>query len=136
MAAPTILVIDDMDAMLKMLKKRLEQWGYRALTAGSGEAGLERALIELPDLILLDVLMPKMKGREVCARLKANPSTRDIPVIFLSSLGLTDHISTGLGLGAEDYIIKPFKAEDLHERIKVCLLRHHRKSEGVWSPCR
>lgn len=128
----TILVIDDMAAILKMLKKRLEQWGYRALTAGSGEEGLELALTESPDLILLDVLMPKMKGREVCARLKANPSTRDIPVIFLSSLGLADHVTTGLGLGADDYIIKPFKAEDLHERITVCLLRHHREQAGIW----
>ncbi len=129
---PTVLVIDDMAAILKMLKKRLEQWDYRALTAGSGEEGLELALTEAPDLILLDVLMPKMKGREVCARLKANPSTRDIPVIFLSSLGLTDHVMTGLGLGADDYVIKPFKPDDLRERIKVCLLRRHQDERGVW----
>ncbi|MBI3322847.1 MAG: response regulator, partial [Candidatus Omnitrophica bacterium] len=72
----------------------------------------------------LDILMPKMKGREVCARLKADPATAGIPVIFLTALGLPDHIKAGLDLGAEDYIVKPFKAADLKERINVCLLRH------------
>ncbi len=129
--SPTVLVIDDMSAILKMLKKRLEHWGYRALTAGSGEEGLELALTEVPDLILLDVLMPRMKGREVCARLKANPSTRDIPVIFLSSLGLAEHVTTGLGLGADDYVIKPFKPDDLRERMRVCLLRHSQHGYGA-----
>jgi len=122
----TILVIDDMSDLLKMLRKQLEHWGYRALTASSGEEGLSLADTEQPDLILLDVLMPKMKGREVCARLKANPTTRDIPVIFLTALGMADHVKTGMELGADDYIIKPFKAADLKERIGVCLLRHRR----------
>jgi len=123
----TILVIDDMSVMLKMLTKHLEYWGYRALTAASGEEGLQVAKTEQPDLILLDVVLPKMKGREVCARLKADPTTKHIPVIFLSALGLADHVKAGLNLGAEDYVIKPFKPEDLQERIRVCLLRYHRQ---------
>ena len=124
----TILVIDDMPDIAKMLQKRLEHWGYRVVVASSGEDGLARAAADHPDLILLDVLMPKMKGREVCTRLKADPMTQDIPVIFLTALGLADHITSGLDLGAEDYIIKPFQPEDLKERVERCLARHRRPS--------
>ena len=121
--AQTILIVDDTPVILKMLKRQLEHWGYQALTADSGEAGLRLAEQERPDLILLDILMPKMKGREVCARLKANPKTRDIPVMFLTALGLTEHVKTGIELGADDYIVKPFKPADLKERIAVTLWR-------------
>lgn len=124
----TILVVDDMQDIAKMLQKRLEHWGYRVVMASSGEEGLQRAQTEHPDLILLDVLMPKMKGREVCARLKADPRTQDIPVIFLTALGLMDHIKAGLDLGAEDYVVKPFQPEDLKERVERCLARHPRSS--------
>ena len=123
-ARQTILVIDDTPDTVKILKKQLEYWGYRALTATSGEAGLQVLDTEHPDLILLDILMPKMKGREVCAHLKANPQTKDIPVMFLTSLSLPDHIKTGLELGAEDYIVKPFQPDDLKARIQTCLARH------------
>ena len=119
-----ILIVDDEPDLLKMLAKQIEHWGYRAFTAASGEEGCALAETELPDLILLDIMMPKMKGRDVCASLKASPKTRDIPVIFLTALGLADHVKVGLELGAEDYIIKPFEPADLRERIRVCLLRH------------
>lgn len=119
----TVLVIDDMPVILKMMKKQLEHWGYRALIADNGEEGIALAVAEHPDLIILDVLMPKMKGREVCARLKAEEGTRSIPVIFLSALGLSDHVRAGLEMGADDYIVKPFRASDLKERIQVALLR-------------
>ena len=84
----TILVIDDVPMICKVLKKQLEHWGYRALTAVSGEDGIALAQQEAPDLILLDVLMPRMKGREVCAKLKSHTRTEGIPVIFLTALGL------------------------------------------------
>lgn len=119
----TILVVDDMPDMLKVLKKHLAHWGYRPLLASSGEEALAMTAAHRPDLILLDILMPTMKGREVCSRLKADPATKHIPVIFLTALGLADHVKVGLELGAEDYVIKPFKAADLRERIQVCLLR-------------
>ena len=122
----TVLVIDDMSVILKMLKKQLEHWGYRALTASSGEEGLKLAEAEQPDLVILDVIMPKMKGWEVCARLKQSERTRHAPIMFLTSLGLADHVRSGLDVGADDYIIKPFKPEDLRERIMICLLRHPR----------
>jgi len=126
----TILVVDDTPEILKMLKKQLEHWGYRALVCSSGEEGLSLAKLEQPDLILLDVLMPKMKGREVCARLKADPLTEHIPVVFLTALGLPDHVKSGLDLGAEDYLMKPFRPEELKERITVSLMRAQRRQAG------
>ena len=122
--SPRILLIDDSQDILTVLARRLKSWGYEVLEAGSGEEGLQLADAQVPDLILLDVMMPKMKGRDVCARLKATPRTAGIPVIFLTALGLADHVKAGMELGAEDYIVKPFEPDELKERIKVCLARH------------
>ena len=122
----TILLVDDDPNIRKILSRQLEHWGYRVVTAASGEEGVIRARTDAPALILLDTMMPKMKGREACAALKADPKTQGIPVIFLTALGLADHIQAGMELGAEDYVVKPFRPDDLRERIKVCLLRHGR----------
>lgn len=124
--SPTVLLVDDDPNIRKIMSRQLEYWGYRVVTAASGEEGLTLAHTEAPALILLDIMMPKMRGREACAVLKADPKTRDIPVIFLTALGLADHIRAGLDLGADDYVVKPFRPDDLRERIKVCLLRHGR----------
>ena len=121
-----VLVVDDTRDILLVVGKRLESWGYEPLTAASGEDGLRLAEEQVPDLVLLDIMMPKMKGRDVCARLKANPKTAHIPVIFLTALGLADHIMAGMNLGAEDYIVKPFEPAELKERIAVVLARHAR----------
>ena len=119
-----ILIIDDTSDILQVVARRLQSWGYEPLTAESGEEGLRLAEEQVPDLILLDIMMPKMKGREACAHLKANPKTAHIPVIFLTALGLADHVTSGMQLGADDYIVKPFEPEDLKNRITVCLARH------------
>jgi len=120
----TILLVDDEPSILKMISRRLKHEGYRVVIAESGEDCLRLAQEHLPDLILLDIMMPTMKGRDVCSHLKADPTTRQIPVIFLTALELADHIKAGLDLGAEDYIIKPFDPDDLRTRVKLCLLRH------------
>ena len=119
-----ILLVDDTEDILLVVSRRLTSWGYEALTASSGEDGLKIAEEHIPDLILLDIMMPKMKGRDVCARLKADPKTAKIPVIFLTALGLADHIKAGMDLGAEDYIVKPFEPAELKKRIAVVLSRH------------
>ncbi|HEX9781048.1 MAG TPA: response regulator [bacterium] len=119
-----ILLIDDDESIRKPLQRRLEAWGFEVIPAATGEEGLTLAEAQQPDLILLDVVLPKMKGREVCGALKSNPSTRRIPVIFLTALGLADHIKAGMDLGAEDYIVKPIEPEQLRMRLEVCLLRH------------
>ena len=124
-----ILVVDDTKDILAVVSRRLQSWGYEPLTAESGEEGLAIAEAQVPDLILLDIMMPKMKGRDVCARLKANPKTQRIPVIFLTALGLADHIKAGMDLGAEDYIVKPFEPAELKERITIVLARHERNEK-------
>ena len=124
-ASKRVLVIDDTKDILIVVARRLQSWGYEPLTAESGEEGLRIAEEELPDLILLDIMLPKMKGRDVCARLKSDPRTAKIPVIFLTALGLADHIKAGMDLGADDYIVKPFEPAELKERITVVLARHH-----------
>ncbi|MBI3996962.1 MAG: response regulator [Candidatus Omnitrophica bacterium] len=119
-----ILVVEDNPDFLELLCGRLENWGYEVLKAPNGEASLRIAQAHRPDLILLDVLMPTMKGWDVCAQLKADPNTERIPIIFLTALGLPEHIKAGKSLGADDYLVKPFKPEELQERINTCLLRH------------
>ena len=123
-----ILIVDDTKDVLMVVSRRLQSWGYEALTADSGEEGLRVAEEQIPDLILLDIMMPKLKGREVCARLKANPKTQKIPVIFLTALGLADHVKAGMDLGAEDYIVKPFEPAELKDRIAICLARYETPS--------
>ena len=129
-ASKRVLVVDDTKDILVVVSRRLQSWGYEPLTAETGEEGLRIAEEELPDLILLDIMMPKMKGRDVCARLKSNPRTAKIPVIFLTALGLADHIKAGMDLGAEDYIVKPFEPAELKERITVVLARHHNDAKN------
>lgn len=128
-----ILIVDDTKDVLHVVSRRLASWGYEALTAESGEEGLRIAQQRAPDLILLDIMMPKMKGRDVCARLKTHPKTKHIPVIFLTALGLADHIKGGMNLGADDYIVKPFEPVELKERIAVCLARYEAVSKRVRS---
>ena len=127
-AGKRILVVDDTKEILQVLTQRLKSWGYEVLTTDNGEEGLRLASEQTPDLILLDIMMPKMKGRDVCVQLKADPATKHIPIIFLTALGLSDHVKAGMDLGAEDYVVKPFEPEDLRQRIKVCLLRHDKPS--------
>jgi DNA-binding response OmpR family regulator len=126
-----ILLVDDTEDLVLVVSRRLESWGYEVFTATSGEDGLRLAQERLPDLVLLDIMMPRMKGREVCARLKADSNTKHIPVIFLTALGLADHVKAGMDLGAEDYIVKPFEPAELKERIAIVLARHeHKDGDG------
>ena len=123
-----ILLVDDTKDIVFVVSRRLKSWGYEPLTADSGEEALRVAQEHIPDLILLDIMMPKMKGRDVCARLKADPRTAQIPVIFLTALSLPDHIKAGLDVGAVDYIVKPFEPEELRERINITLARYGRSA--------
>ena len=120
-AQKRILLVDDEEDILQLLSRRLQSWGYEVLTARKGEEALQRAAVEQPDLILLDIVMPGMNGREVCLGLKANPQTLRIPVIFLTALGMPEQIEVGIHLGANDYIVKPFEASEMRERIQDCL---------------
>ena len=132
--AERILVVDDTKDLLTVLSRRLTSWGYEVLTADAGEEAIRLAQENTPDLILLDIMMPRMKGRDVCAQLKAHPKTKSIPIIFLTALGLADHIKGGMDLGAEDYIVKPFEMTELRERVAVCLARHAHPSNNKSAP--
>jgi len=102
--------------------------GYRVLTAADGESGLERALAEKPDLILLDVMMPKLDGFAVCAELRRMEV--EIPVLMLTAKGQVEDRVTGLDAGADDYLVKPFSTEELLARVRAQLRRAERKGKS------
>lgn len=116
-----ILVADDEPVNLALIKRRLEWEEYRVETAENGGEAVESAKRLLPDLVILDVMMPVLDGLQACRVLKEDPSTRDIPVIFLSALDDTDTKVNGLALGANDYISKPFRVEELLARVAVAI---------------
>ena len=119
--SPVILVADDEPVNLALIKRRLEWEEYRVETAENGGQAVESAKRLLPDLVILDVMMPVLDGLQACRLLKEDPSTRDIPVIFLSALDDTDTKVNGLALGANDYISKPFRVEELLARVAVAI---------------
>lgn len=116
-----ILVIDDLPENVFMLQDRLEHEGYEVITAYNGSTGIEKALSELPDLILLDVMMPDITGIEVCRRLVNDPATKDIPIILVTAKSGADDTKEGLEAGAFDYIKKPFNRIELLARVKSAL---------------
>jgi sigma-B regulation protein RsbU (phosphoserine phosphatase) len=130
MAAESILLVDDNQTNLQMLFQLLEKSvGGKLLVAKNGETALTIARKIKPDLVLLDIMMPGIDGFEVCRRLKADPATRPIPVIFLSALDETADKVKGLQLGAVDYVSKPFQAEEVIARVNTHLTIHRLNRE-------
>ena len=134
-AEETILMVDDNPANLQVLQATLDGRGYRLLAARDGARALSIAANASPDLILLDIMMPAMDGFEVCRRLKSDPGTDDIPVIFLSALEETEDKVRGLELGAVDYITKPFQPQEILARVNThltlrCLQRQLREANA------
>lgn len=117
----TILVADDEPINRSLIQRRLERAGYRVLTAENGREAVEKTLAAMPDLVILDVMMPVMDGLEACRHIKDDETTRDIPIIFLSARDETEVKVSGLSLGANDYISKPFRAEELLARVDVAM---------------
>jgi len=114
----SVLVVDDDEGLLKTVQRILLTNGFSVLTASSGEKGLQIANLQKPDLILLDVILPGMKGREVCARLKDDPNTRDIPVIFLTAKDSPDDVQAERQAGAIAHLTKPVHAKTLLASVK------------------
>ena len=121
MAKGKILVVDDEIYIVHILDFSLGMEGYEVLTALDGEQALEKARAEKPDLIVLDIMMPKLDGYETCKLLKSDESTRGIPVILLSAKGRNVDQKIGFEVGADDYITKPFSPRKLVERINAIL---------------
>jgi diguanylate cyclase (GGDEF)-like protein len=117
-----ILVIEDEPSLQAILKIQLEREGYWVELAGDGEAGLQKVESSQPDLILMDVMMPRLDGHEVCRRLKANFRTRQIPIIMLTAKSGRDDRVNGLKQGANDYITKPYEQQELLFRVRNLLL--------------
>jgi two-component system sensor histidine kinase/response regulator len=116
-----ILIIDDVPANLEVLFRTLDEAGYIVLVANNGTKGLEVAAKSSPDLILLDVMMPGINGYETCRRLKEDPELEDIPVIFLTARDDMEGIIEGFQVGGVDYIVKPFKKEEILVRMRTHL---------------
>jgi two-component system phosphate regulon response regulator PhoB len=119
----SILVVDDEEDVLELVKYNLEKNGYRVTTASSGEEAISKARSIVPNLVLLDLMLPGIDGLEVCKQLKNNPKTEQVPVIMLTAKGEESDVVVGLEVGADDYITKPFSPKVLIARIRRILHR-------------
>ena len=128
--AAHILVVDDLPANTRVLEALLTSDGYRVTTADNGEDALAAVATERPDLVLLDILMPKIDGYEVCRRLKNDPATRLIPVVLVTGLTDTDSRVRGLEVGADDFMSKPFIVPEMRARV-ASLLRIKRYTDAL-----
>ena len=118
-----ILIAEDERDIRDLVAFTLRFAGYEVFTATNGEEAIELAPQVKPDLVLMDVRMPRMTGYEACRALKANPDLKDIPVVFLSAKGQESEIQQGLESGAEDYLLKPFAPDQLTNRVKAILVK-------------
>jgi len=123
-----ILCVDDEPVNLTILEELLQD-NYDLSVAKSGEGCLQQVSLQEPDLILLDVNMPDMDGLETCARLKSDPSTAEIPIIFVSALASQEELMAGYEAGGDDYITKPFSEDILQKKIEIVLASQLRKQE-------
>lgn len=123
MSTPHILVIEDDDAIATLIQYNLEKEGYDVAIAGDGEEGLVQTDERLPDLIVLDWMLPKVSGIEVCRRLRGRPESRNVPIIMLTARGEESDRVRGLDTGADDFLTKPFSVPELNARIRAVLRR-------------
>ncbi len=124
-----ILVVDDEEDILELVKYNLEKDGYRVTCVTTGEHALENIKSEIPDAIVLDLMLPGQDGLDVCRKLKGSPETSAVPILMLTAKGEDADIVTGLELGADDYVTKPFSPRVLLARIRAVLRR--RNKEGA-----
>ena len=117
----TILVVDDDPVILQLLQVNFEMEGFIVITAADGREGVDRTRAERPDIVVSDVMMPKMSGIELVAELKADPETADIPVLLLTAKAQQADIGAGIDAGADDYVTKPFEPLDLVDRVNRLL---------------
>lgn len=128
MNSERILIVEDELPMRRALEDVLAAEGYRVLSAADGEAGLQRAIAEKPDLILLDIMLPRLDGYSVCAELRRleNP----VPILMLTAKGQIEDRVMGLDAGADDYLVKPFSTEELLARVRALLRRTQRHTKA------
>ena len=124
MASEHILVVDDEEDILELVRYNLSQAGYRVRAASSGEAALRMATEEVPDLMVLDLMLPGIDGLEVTRRIKKNTASEHLPIIMLTAKGEESDVVAGLEMGADDYVTKPFSPKILLARVKSVLRRN------------
>lgn len=118
-----VLLVEDDEFLVNIYKKKFEMEGFKVSVSDNGEAGLADVKKKVPDIVLLDILLPKLDGFAVLEKLKADADTKDIPVILLTNLGQKDDVQHGLELGAADYLIKAhFKPSETVEKVRKALL--------------
>ncbi|GIU66970.1 phosphate regulon transcriptional regulator PhoB [Candidatus Phycosocius spiralis] len=120
---PYVLLVEDEDALATLLRYNLEKDGYHVGVASDGEEALMMASERMPDLVILDWMLPKIPGIEVCRRLRAKPDVRNIPIIMLTARGEESDRIRGLDMGADDYVTKPFSTTELLARVRAVLRR-------------
>lgn len=123
MIDPTILVIEDEPSQIELLRYNLARQGFTVRVAMDGEEGLQSAIEDPPDLILLDWMLPNLSGIEVCRRLRSNKATREVPVIMLTARSEETDKIRGLDIGADDYVTKPYSVRELVARVRAALRR-------------
>mgnify|MGYP001083275340 CR=1 FL=1 len=134
MTGSLILIAEDERDIREFLMVALQVSGFNVVEARNGEEAVALANSHKPDLILLDVRMPKVTGFEACETLKASPNTRDIPVVFLSAYANKDEIRQGLALGADEYLTKPIAPDVLTERVSCILKQFQPQGTEIGSP--
>lgn len=130
MSRPRILILEDEPDIREILEYALKRDGFDVISAADGQAGLAAARRLVPDLILLDLMLPGMDGLEVCRQIRADASTAGIAVIMVTARGEESDVVLGLGLGADDYIAKPFKPHELVARTRAVLRRTRQAASG------
>ncbi len=126
-----ILVVDDDEAINELVKINLELFGYEVITAKDGVQGFTLAKQELPDLIVLDVMMPDVDGYTVAKRVRENPTTKNIPILMLTALNMLEDKVKGFDIGVDDYLVKPFEMEELKVRVRALLKRTNSIPESL-----
>lgn len=134
MARESILVVEDDDDIRELLRYNLAKEGFQVVAAPSGEEALKTVRAALPDLILLDLMLPGVDGLEVCRLLKQDPQTRNLPIVMLTAKGEEADIVAGLELGADDYITKPFSPRVLLARLRAVLRRRRVEAPTATAP--
>jgi two-component system alkaline phosphatase synthesis response regulator PhoP len=119
-----ILIVDDEPGITDLVGRALRQQGYKTICAADGDEALNMIFEELPDMVILDLMLPKMDGWEVCRRVKSDKKTKNIPVLMLTARNSAEDVVQGLDLGADDYMRKPFPLAELLARIRVLLRRN------------
>ena len=123
MPPPTVLIVEDDPVILRLLEVNFELEGFSVLLAHDGAEGIDMARTNKPDVIISDIMMPRMSGLELVSALKADEATKGIPIILLSAKAQTSDIKIGLESGADDYVTKPFEPLDLVDRVNALIAR-------------